>query len=232
MEPTAHRAPGPIRETLVFWFLVFLVSSGAAAISFRVGRDWLGKRLTNVERAGSAPRIVAHVRTDSEEAARADTEAKAPQNAAVSVEDREATLGEKRHVLSGQAPGQPQGGADLSQAGQGSKASREGRKARPHTDDAAGAGDLTGDAAAADSSPSRGGRYLVTAGSYATREEAQRVVSDLTDKGFAPSIETNTHQGKTVHRVKVGVVRGRDKAQELQDELSASGVEAKVSKAE
>ena len=67
---------------------------------------------------------------------------------------------------------------------------------------------------------------MVSAGSYSDPERAAKVMAKLTAKGYQPYIEEIHRDGKTYRRVSVAQVRGREKAQDLADEVSGEGLEA------
>jgi cell division septation protein DedD len=221
MESRRRRRPTPFKEAMSFWLIVMVLATAAAAISFRVGRDWLGRKLSSVEVSGGAPRIVAQTKVDPEEAARAEVEAKAPANAVVTTEDRAPTDPERQKIESDQALKEPQDGAQLNQ----SKAKPD--KSAGDDDTGAASGDKGSTKSA--SAPAKKGKYVVTAGSYADEANASRVLAKLAAKGYSPYMETVHRGGKTLHRVNVAEVRDRDRAEEMRDELAGSGIAAGIS---
>ena len=244
MSSRHNSAPGPVREALTFWLIVIVLSAAAGVVSFRVGRDWLGKRLAGVEVSGSAPRIVAQSRVDPEEAARTEAESRAPAKPVVTVEDREPTAQERRKAQ-GKDPSdpfnEPQDGAQANQDPKRGKppddAQDEARQDKPKQDEGKAARAAKPDVAAkpdAGHEPreSARGKYVVTAGSYADSENAAKVMARLSAKGYSPYVETIKRNGKTLRRVNVAVVKGREKAQDLRDELAGSGLDAGVSPTE
>ena len=265
MAARRRKGPSRLQETLTFWVLVLIVSAAAGFGSYRVGRDWLGKRMAGVEMSNGASRIVAQSRVDPDETARTEAEARAPAKAVVTVEDREPTR-QERLKAEGKAPedleAEPQDGADVNhaeaerarkreakaaedeKAGDGDRPKREKRpEATSSTDEkkpkAAAPSDEDQPKAKPKKTPdsgesshaSSGGRekYVVTAGSYADADNASKAMARLSAKGYSPYIETIERHGKKLRRVNVAVVRGRDKANDLRDELAGSGVDASVS---
>ncbi len=223
-----RKAPGPLREGFSFALIVLVLALAAAGISFRVGRDWLGKRLPDVQTASGAPRIVAQSRTDPEEATRSAAEAKAPEKAVVSVEDRDPTPSERREAEQGH-PTSEQSGPDTSQDGD-TQPKADKKAAKDKTDQSATSSDSAKSSsdAASDSGDSTKGKYVVTAGSYSDPARAAKVMAKLKAKGYSPYIEEIHRDGKTFRRVNVAQVSGRDKAQDLADEVSGEGLDASV----
>ncbi len=213
MRPRRPKRTSALREGLAFWSIVIVVSAVAALIAFRVGRDWLGKRLGSVDMSPQAPRIVAQTRTDSDEATRAEQEAKAPEKAAVNVEEREPSAAERRDVERGEAAGEPQDGAQLH--------GREG-------DESAGKAAATDDTEAGADDSGEGGRWIVTTGSYADKGNATRAVARLAARGYKPTTETFERDGREHTRVIVAVMRERRRAEELCDELVNAGQPARI----
>lgn len=198
-----------MRQSLAFWGVVLFVCVVAGLVSFKFGRDWLGKRLADVEMTPGAPRIVAQSNSQSEAAVRADAEAKAPEKAEVALEDREPTAAEKRDREEQRALGEPQDGAQANQR------AAEGA-----------AGSDTGV-----SSEDTEGRFLVTAGAYPDEANASKIVATLAARGHTPEIERITRGGREFYRVNVAVMRGRSNAEGLRDELTSVGIPAQVTRA-
>jgi len=204
--------PKPFVEALTFWSIIIIISAIAAFISFRVGRDWLGKRLGDVEVSQGAPRIVAQAELNAENARRLEQEERAPDSVEPVVEDREATQAEIRRLEREEASEEPQDGAQLnsSQADDSPPADEAAQEPEPEDPDVGGAGPV----------------FTVTAGSFGEMASARSVKSQLNDKGYSPYIQDVVKDGKTLHRVCVSQVRGRVDAQELQKAISDLGFTA------
>lgn len=213
MAAPRKREPSDFAEAVTFWSVVILISAIAAFISFRVGRDWLGKRLGDVEVSQGAPRIVAQAEMDAENAQRLEQEEKAPAKAAPVVEDREPTEAERRRFEREQAEKEPQDGAQANSGGSSDDDESDLSADRPEPDEP-------------DSARDAGPTYTVTAGAFAERGSAQKVVAELRSSGFSPYIEEVTRNGKTLHRVCVGKVTGKTEAQDLQREVADMGLSA------
>lgn len=214
-----RRTPRQTREAASFWLVVVLIAVMVAFLSYRVGRDWLGKRMAGLATSTGAPRIIAQSTDGSSSDPDAGAEAKAPKKAEVSLDDREPTEGERRKLADQGDLDEPQDGAEVN--------ARDG-------DDAAGADDQaakTGDEPDPDSADagSGGGKFVVTAGSFADRANAERTMRTLSERGYQPSLQTVRRDGKTYQRVNVATVDSRGEADDLKAELDAEGLDAAVS---
>jgi cell division septation protein DedD len=214
------------RESLAFWLVVLLIATVVGLLSYRVGRDWLGKRMAGLATSGGAPRIIAQSSSDLDPDAQAEAEAKAPKKAEASLEDREPTEGEKRQLEADGSLEEPQDGAqanaraaDAADGGE-PAAAADGEKAADTGDDLSDA-----------ERPRGGGKLVVVAGSYADRANAERVMRKLADRGYQPYLETVRKGGKAYQRVNVATVESRSEAEDLQAELAGEGVEASISTA-
>lgn len=216
MRSARRNKPRPVAESAAFWLVVVLVACVVAFLSFRVGRDWLGKRLGSVDMAPGAPRIVAHTRGDPEEAARLEQEAKAPEEPVVTLEDREPTGPERRKILEEEALREPQDGAQLHAAEE---------EPAPQTPPERPATEAGAEAHVAD------GRWVVSAGSYSDPENASRTVARLAARGHRPYTETVIIGGREMVRVNVAVTPTRAQAEALRDELLGEGITARVAPA-
>jgi cell division septation protein DedD len=196
-------------RTVRFWAAVFMVCTIASLASYRVGRDWVGKRLADMKFGEGAPRILAQGASNAETGA--IDEAKAPDKPEVTLEERAPTSLEAQRLKKGENATEPQDGAELN-------AQQE--QVKPPKDDSS---VLQGDGEGSEHQ-----RYLVTAGSYAEEANASRVVARLAAKGYKPQVETVTRNGQTLRRITVAVVYGKTEAENLQAELAAEGIDAQV----
>lgn len=210
--PSRPRPATPALRMVRFWAAVLIVCAIASLASYRVGRDWLGKRLADFKMGQGAPRILAQGANNAEETG--INEAKAPDKPEVAVEEREPTSAEVRRAKEGGDVTEPQDGAELN-------AQRD--QVKPP------AGDTPLSDQGGDGTDRR--RYLITAGSYEDEANASRVVARLAAKGYKPQVETVTRDGKTLRRVMVAVVQGRTEAEDLQAELAAEGVDTDITPA-
>jgi DedD protein len=67
------------------------------------------------------------------------------------------------------------------------------------------------------------GTFVVQLGSFGSRENAERLVRDMTAKGFATFIAPITSNGRELYRVRVGPTRDRASAEALAAELKRVG---------
>lgn len=64
---------------------------------------------------------------------------------------------------------------------------------------------------------------MVQLGSFGSRENAERLVRDMTARGFAAFIAPITSNGRELYRVRVGPTRDRGSAEALAAELKRVG---------
>jgi cell division protein FtsN len=221
-----RQGPGSARESLTFWLVVLLIATAVGFLSYRVGRDWLGKRMAGLATSGGAPRIIAQSTSDPAAEAQVEAEAKAPKKAETSLEDREPTEGEKRRLADEGSLSEPQDGAQTNARDAESDAAD-----KPAADSGDAKAADTGDELADAEKPRGGGKFVVVAGAYADRANAERVVRKLADRGYQPYMETVRKGGKAYQRVNVAAVDSRNEAEDLQAELAGEGVEASISTA-
>lgn len=218
MRSARRKKPRPVAEAATFWLVVILAGAVVAFGSFKVGRDYLGKRLGSVDMEPGAPRIVAQTRGDPEEAARLEQEARAPEEPVVTLEEREPTAAERRRILEEQALSEPQDGAQLHAA------EAEAAPPPPPPEPAPADSEVfteTGES-----------RWVVSAGSYSDPENASRTVARLAARGHRPYTETVIIGGRELVRVNVAVVGSRAQAEDLRDELLQDGITARVAPAQ
>ena len=193
-----RKTPDRWRETVGFWLIVFLVCIVAGVISYQVGKNWVGGQLAEI--SGQAEGVQVTPEDDSQVADQlGPVEPKPPLTPQVTIEQREPSDSEKRAAqqMSPEraASREPQDGAEL--------------HAQP--------------AAAPPEAPSTTSGYAVTAGSYASRDNAQRVVQRLTEAGYQPYITEVEKQGVVYQRVNVAVFDDRGEAEGLRDKLQQQG---------
>jgi DedD protein len=76
---------------------------------------------------------------------------------------------------------------------------------------------------AAPAMPAKPGSFVVQLGSFGSRENAERLVRDMTAKGFATFIAPITTNGRELYRVRVGPTRDRASAEALAAQLKRMG---------
>lgn len=209
-----RREPSGLAESVTFWSVVIFIAAIVAFLSFRVGRDWLGKRLGTLDMSPGAPRIVAQADMDPENAARIEQEARAPEKAEARIEERDPSYAETLRIQREDDLAEPQDGASLN-----TRADDEGdpgADSKPPPDEPKPASKPQG----------RSGGFTVTAGAFSSAENASRTLSQLTAMGYKPYIEKIERNGKTLHRVNVAVVKSRGEAEQLKEEVAAAGINA------
>jgi len=77
--------------------------------------------------------------------------------------------------------------------------------------------------APATSPPAVRGTFVVQLGSFGSKENADRLVRDMTTKGFAAFVAPITSNGRELYRVRVGPTRDRASAEALAAELKRIG---------
>lgn len=193
-----RKTPDRWREGLGFWLIVFLVCIVAGVISYQVGKNWVGRQLAEI--SGQAEGVQVTPEDDSQVADQlGPVEPKPPLTPQVTIEQREPSDSEKQ-ALEQTSPERaasqaPQDGAELN--------------AQP--------------AAAPPEAPSTTSGYGVTAGSFASRDNAQQVVERLTEAGYQPYITEVEKQGVVYQRVNVAVFDDRGEAEGLRDKLQQQG---------
>ena len=76
---------------------------------------------------------------------------------------------------------------------------------------------------AAPASAAERGTFVVQLGSFGSRENAERLVHDMTAKGFAAFVAPITSGGRELYRVRVGPTRDRTSAEALAAQLRRVG---------
>jgi DedD protein len=71
--------------------------------------------------------------------------------------------------------------------------------------------------------PAKPGTFVVQLGSFGSRENAERLVRDMTAKGFTTFIAPITTNGRELYRVRVGPTRDRPSAEALAAQLKRMG---------
>lgn len=210
----------PVRRDLGFLLAVLVVAGLAGLLSFHVGRDWLGKNLADVNLRPGAPQIVVHGLPSEARGTRGDPSVSAPAEAVVNIEEREPTPAEVRRVQEEEASGgmEPRQTKSLSEAD--SAPSDESMDSESDR-----AGDRHRDTTAQER---RTGRFTVTAGSFAEKENADRVRDRLIAAGYKPRVREVDIGSEVLHRVDVATLEGRTQAEELKDELARDGIRAGI----
>jgi DedD protein len=83
--------------------------------------------------------------------------------------------------------------------------------------------DVAQPATAAAKPPARPGSFVVQLGTFSKRENADRLVREMTAKGFAAFVAPTTSNGHELYRVRVGPTPDRASAEALAAELKRAG---------
>ncbi len=190
------------RQTVAFWLMVLLICAIAGVLSYQVGKNWVGRRLAEIdleaearpEPPGESPATVMPS---------AEPEEEAPLQPVVEIEEREPTGSEGLFSQPGQEGEQtvegPQDGAEL------------------HTSESEASEDTSEQPSTAD------GEWVVTAGSFTDEDNARRQAQKLEQRGYSPFITEIKNQGITYHRVNVRTFSKRDDAEELAQKVREDG---------
>lgn len=188
------------REGLGFWLIVLLICVVAGVISYQTGKNWVGRRLAEINLKPGGPQMPPEPKGASELADREEpTAPQPPLTPQVSVEEREPNEAEKEEVKRAareqQAREEPQNGAQLN-------AEQEETPSEPDSGE---------------------GDFVVTAGSYANSDNARRIAERLTEKGYHPFVTEVEKEGIVYQRVNVAAFDDRSQAEQLRDQLQQEG---------
>ncbi|HCU38580.1 MAG TPA: hypothetical protein DGT21_25125 [Armatimonadetes bacterium] len=235
------------KTLFVFWVKVLVLCAVLGAGSFYIGRNYLGSMLSETDIREGAPRL--NAQAPGTEQSTGSSETTGPAKAEVRIEERQPSDLEAqraRDTVGGRgdadSPGLSDGrasdggsdGSDATGAEAGASATESGRdSATTSAADSA----STGRAASGDQAASReptetsdDGQYVVTAGSFVSAENSQKLLEELEAKGYQPYISKTTIGDKTYRRVNIGAFSSQRDAGKLADELRNSGYEASVRK--
>ncbi len=182
-----------------FWTVTLLLCLLAGLGSFALGRNWVGRQLGG---AITAQRVELKAQDPGNALGNSLTDkVTPPSQAKVEMAPRPPTEGEK---------------SDLTAGGLNAVAANQ----------------LEAPAAPEATAPPSAGAattgYQVTAGSFTSAANAERVRRDLEKRGYQPYVEDLDQRGVTYHRVIVGVWGDRPKAEEVRQQLNALGFVAGV----
>jgi cell division septation protein DedD len=222
-------------EALLFWTITLVVCAAAGYGSYRYGRNWIGDRLgTDVKSVLTSDQLASKVTSEAFDRPGTDQESDAaeepPKEAVVEVTAAAVDAGDKSKLEAEAAGGAsaakepdeadtpaddtadtPAADRDEPAASDANKPADTEPKARP--------------AAASRASADEGGdgRYVVRAGSFSKRDNAERTVQELRAKGYSPYLTTVVKDGVEYTRVNVGSYEKRDEALKLRGELRGEG---------
>lgn len=235
------------KTLFVFWVKVLVLCAVLGTASFYIGRNYLGDMLSETDIREGAPRLSAQVPGAEQDTGSSETTG--PAKAEVRIEERQPSDLEAQRAIDtiggrgdADSPGLSDGEASDS-AGDSSDATANDGSAsatetgREGTTTPAAASTSTGRAGSGDQAASRestetsgDGQYVVTAGSFVSAENSQKLLEELEAKGYQPYISNTTIGDKTYRRVNIGAFSSQRDAGKLADELRNSGYEASVRK--
>lgn len=194
MSPRNSNKPAK-REAIAFWLIVLLICAIAGVLSYQAGRNWVGRRLAEVD-LGSEQRAAVPGDEAGAEVASSLEQQEAPVRPVIEIEERPPTEGESREMEVRTAEeraeqSQPQNGAQLR--------AQEGDK------------DQSGEELAGIDS----GEWVVISGSFSKADNAQGQADRLKTGGYTPFVTEITKDGVTFHRVNVGSFDERSDADAL-----------------
>ena len=189
-------------SVLKFWATTFVIAGVCAAGSYHLGRHVVGEALRKDDSSKTRPRFAVQTREEPAE----DIEEEPPVKAEVTVEPREPTERELAEARRAEAD---------------AKAAEEARAAE--SEDVSETDEREPPAEAG-----RDARYVVRAGSYTQAERARAMVERLAQSGYQPYVTEAVIAGESFHRVNVASLSTRAAAEQLREQLRASGYEATV----
>jgi len=220
-------------EALLFWAITLVICVGAGYGSYRYGRSWIGDRLgSDVKSVLTSDQLVNSVSSKALENTDSETEGDAvevpPKEAVVEVKPVSLTSDDKAKLDSGKS-----GAASSAKEADKPADSDEAQSETPDTasDEAPAASRPTVErhSAPSDRKPrvaaesDEGGRFVVRAGSFKRRDNAERVAEQLRAKGYKPYLTTVLKDGDEYTRVNVGSYGDRDDALRVRGELRGEG---------
>jgi len=211
-----------LTESLRFWAVVVIICGVVGLIAYTAGKRYVSGHLQEMTVKEGAPEILAQgddvVRTPGE-----DDEP--PEKPIIVMQEREPTARERREVERELAADEPQDGAQL----HAQEAEEEADADEPDDKEPAAADDEDTPADSDEvSAPDATGSYVVTAGSFASADNAQTQVGRLAELGYHPYVTRVKKDGVTFSRVNVGQFPERSQADEVADELKTKGFDAAV----
>jgi cell division septation protein DedD len=224
-------------EALIFWVATLLVCAVAGYGSYRYGRSWIGDRLGDeVKPVLTTDDLTSRITPKAfERSASADSETDSeqppPEEAVVQVKPVSVAADDRARLA-----------ADERATGKAAGADEESEADDSDTEDADAADGAASTAtrpaesrrtASTEPEPARrtetrdaddeGARYVVRAGAFKSRANADRRMQELREKGYKPYLSTVVKDGEEFTRVNVATYGSRDEALQLRGELRGEG---------
>jgi cell division protein FtsN len=222
-QPSERRAR--YAEALLFWAITLVVCAGAGFGSYRYGRSWIGDRLgDDVKPVLTSDQLSSRVTPEAFERNASepgsDAAEEPPKEAVVEVKasgldeaDKAKLEAEKSGGKTAVEPDESEDSAESDEASTEDDTEPSGEADRPESEPR-----RTERAASAES-----GRYVVRAGSFRDRKNAERVRDELRAQGYSPYLTTVVKDNEEYTRVNVGSYDDRDEALKLRGELRGEG---------
>jgi cell division septation protein DedD len=187
-------------SSLTAWIITLLLALIAGLTSYQLGRDWLGPTLRQIV-PGEEASSPAPLERPAEERL-AETE-EIPDEAVIETYPREPTVVEQQGLESDLAQSAAESQVEIPEAARTAEASNDSAASGPQA-------------------------YIVVAGSFSSRENAQRRVDELVELGHHPFTEPHEIDGQTRFRVVVGLFGDKQDAEEVSQALEQEQIESIV----
>jgi len=221
-------------EALLFWAITLVVCAGAGYGSYRYGRSWIGDRLgSDVKSVLTSDQLSTKVTSEALDKPGSDVQSdvaeEPPKEAVVDVkavtvgaDDKQKLDAEKAGSKSATEPDESASGDEKDDESAADSEEHGSSSSQPDratsTQDEPKAPSSTTSRPAASS-----GRYVVRAGSFARRPNAESVAKELRAKGYAPYLTTVVKDNVEYTRVNVGSYDDQGDALKLRGELRGEG---------
>jgi len=222
-------------EALLFWAITLVVCAGAGYGSYRYGRSWIGDRLgSDVKSVLTSDQLSTKVTSEALDRPGSDVESDAaeepPKEAVVEVkavtvgaDDKEKLETERAEGKSAIEPDEPAREEGAEDAPSRTEERSEARTKSERETETRPEREPRGPSASRTESTAAGGRYVVRAGAFAKRANAESVAKELRAKGYSPYLTTVVKDNVEYTRVNVGSYDDRDDALKLRGELRGEG---------
>ena len=229
-QPSERRAR--YAEALLFWVITLVVCAGAGYGSYRYGRSWIGDRLgDDVKPVLTSDQLSSRITSEAFERGSTDPGSDAadepPKEAVVEVKAASLDEGDKAKLHAeksgGRRAAEPDEPDDAAEADRKPTESEDEADADPEPEPERPSRAESTTRRAAPESSGDADRYVVRAGSFKDRKNAERVRDELRTEGYSPYLTTVVKDDVEYTRVNVGSYEERDKALKLRGELRGDG---------
>lgn len=218
-------------EALLFWAITLVVCAGAGYGSYRYGRSWIGDRLKDeVKPVLTSDQLSSRIRPEvferGPEGEGSDVSEEPPKEAVVEVKAVPVTASD-REKLETEAENKADEGAEAPETPTEEDRTRTGDKdeepKREAREQASASPRQQATSPPIVRASGQSVRYVVRAGAFRTRANAERVVDQLRTKGYSPYLTTVIKDGVEYTRVNVASYATREEALKLRGELRGEG---------